>query len=39
VKLIVDREAEILGFVPVEYWSIEAELAKEDKRSPSFRAG
>jgi len=39
VKLIVDREAEILGFVPVEYWSIEAELAKEGKKSPSFRAG
>ena len=39
VKLIVDREAEILGFVAVEYWSIEAELAKEGKKSPSFRAG
>jgi DNA topoisomerase I len=39
VKLIVDREAEILGFVPVEYWSIEAELAKDDKKSSSFRAG
>ncbi len=39
VKLIVDREAEILAFVPVEYWSIEAELAKEDKKAPSFRAG
>jgi DNA topoisomerase-1 len=39
VKLIVDREAEILGFVPVEHWSIEAELAKEAKKSPSFRAG
>jgi len=39
LKLIVDREAEISGFVPVEYWSIEAELAKERDRSPSFRAG
>ena len=39
VKLIVDREAEILGFVPVEHWSIEAELAKEAKKSPSFKAG
>jgi hypothetical protein len=39
LKLIVDRETEILGFIPVEYWSIEAELAKEDKNSPSFRAG
>jgi DNA topoisomerase-1 len=39
VKLIVDREAEILGFIAVEYWSIEAELAKEGKKSFSFRAG
>jgi len=38
LKLVVDREAEIQGFVPVEYWSIEAELAKEEKRSPSFRS-
>lgn len=37
VKLIVDREAEILAFVPVEYWSIEAELSQEGKKS-SFRA-
>ncbi len=39
LKLVVDREAEISGFVPVEYWSIEAELAKERDGSPSFRAG
>ena len=39
VKLIVDREAEILGFVPVEYWSIDAELVKEGEKSPSFKAG
>ena len=38
LKLVVDREAEISGFVPVEYWSIEAELAKESARSPRFRA-
>jgi len=38
VKLVVDREAEISGFVPVEYWSIEAELAREGTRSPHFRA-
>ncbi len=30
VRLIVEREREIQAFVPVEYWSIEAELAKRD---------
>jgi len=39
LKLIVDRESDILSFVPREYWSIEAELTKEAKKSPSFRAG
>jgi DNA topoisomerase-1 len=39
LKLIVDRENEILGFVPQEYWSIDAELAKKGKKSRSFRAG
>jgi DNA topoisomerase-1 len=28
LRLIVEREREIQAFVPVEYWSIEAELAK-----------
>jgi len=28
VKIVVDREREIEKFVPVEYWTIEAELAK-----------
>jgi len=28
VRLVVEREREIAAFVPVEYWSIEAELAK-----------
>jgi len=28
VRLVVDREREIQAFVPVEYWSIDAELAK-----------
>ena len=28
VRLVVDREREIQAFVPVEYWSIAAELAK-----------
>jgi DNA topoisomerase I len=38
VRLIVDREREILGFVPVEYWTIEAELAQKDPHSKGFRA-
>lgn len=29
VRLVVEREREIQSFVPVEYWSIEAELAKQ----------
>ena len=28
VRIIVDREREILAFVPVEYWSLQAELAR-----------
>ncbi len=31
VRLIVDREREILAFAPVEYWVIEVELQKDDK--------
>ena len=42
LKMIVDREREIQSFVPVEYWSIEAELAKKATASQakpqSFRA-
>ena len=42
VRLIVEREREIEAFVPVEYWSIAAELAKRDTRGmeprPSFVA-
>jgi DNA topoisomerase-1 len=35
VRLVVEREREIQAFVPVEYWSIEAELAKQtDDRRP-----
>jgi len=30
VRLIVEREREIDNFVPVEYWTIDAELATED---------
>lgn len=37
VKIIVDREREIIAFVPVEYWVIEVELKKQTI-DPSFRA-
>jgi DNA topoisomerase-1 len=38
VRLIVEREREIQAFVPEEYWSIEAELAKREKQRRSFMA-
>lgn len=40
LKIIVDREREIQKFVPVEYWTIEAELAKKPvtAKTPTFRA-
>jgi len=42
VRLVVERERAIQAFVPVEYWSISAELAKQDTRNqtprPSFLA-
>jgi len=34
VRLVVEREREIEQFVPVEYWSIEAELAQRQERRP-----
>lgn len=34
VRLICDREREILAFVPVEYWSITAKLTPQDKEHP-----
>jgi len=40
VRLIVEREREIQNFVPEEYWSIEAELAKQvppHKKPPKRR--
>src|SRR5438067_3618062 len=36
VRLVVTREEEIAAFVPVEYWSIEADLAAD--LPPQFRA-
>ncbi len=39
LRIIVDREREIEKFVPVEYWSIEAELKPKEKTgAESFRA-
>jgi DNA topoisomerase-1 len=42
VRLVVEREREIMAFVPVEYWSLAAELAKiatrKSKPRPSFIA-
>jgi len=40
LRMVVERERQIQNFVPQEYWTIEAELAKTstDKKSPSFRA-
>jgi DNA topoisomerase-1 len=37
VKIIVDREREIQDFVPMEYWTIEAELSKPREKT-TFRA-
>jgi len=38
LRLIVEREREIQAFVPVEYWSIDAELAKREEKRRSFIA-
>jgi len=42
LRLVVEREREIEAFVPVEYWTIEADLAKRDGQVPleerKFRA-
>lgn len=32
LRLIVEREQEILAFKPEEYWSIEAELSRQDEK-------
>ncbi|MBN1376366.1 MAG: type I DNA topoisomerase [Dehalococcoidia bacterium] len=38
VRMVVDREREILDFIPVEYWTIEAELTKQKNGKNSFKA-
>jgi len=37
LRLIVERERAILAFVPVEYWSIDAELARQTSRGDQPR--
>lgn len=37
VRLVVEREREIQNFVPVEYWSIEAELRKQGNRETGIQ--
>jgi len=37
LRLVVEREREIEKFIPQEYWSIEAELAKQDTRGQEAR--
>jgi len=38
VRLIVEREREIQNFKPQEYWTIEANLQKQNKPKPEFLA-
>jgi DNA topoisomerase I len=38
VRLVVDRERQREAFVPVEYWSIEADLKKRAVGTPAFHA-
>jgi DNA topoisomerase-1 len=38
LRMIAEREQEIQSFIPQEYWTIGAELAKKKGESPSFRA-
>src|SRR5438270_6963349 len=33
VRVVVDREKEILEFVPVEYWTLQAELARQGNKA------
>ncbi len=37
LRIIVDREREVLAFVPREYWSLDAELAKRTDAPPQPR--
>ena len=38
LRLTVEREREILAFVPEEYWSLEADLRRRTEGRETFRA-
>jgi len=38
VRLIVEREKEIKAFVPQEYWSLEANLSRKEKKDDTIKA-
>ncbi len=38
LRLVVEREREILAFVPQEYWTVEAELVRDAETGKQFRA-
>ncbi len=38
VRLVVDREKDIQNFEPIEYWTLDAELAKQDDHAQKFVA-
>jgi DNA topoisomerase-1 len=38
LRLVVEREREIMAFVPVEYWSLEADLQRHSAARERFRA-
>jgi DNA topoisomerase-1 len=38
LRLVVEREREIAGFNPVEYWTMEAQLHPENQADKSFKA-
>lgn len=38
LRLVVEREREVETFVPVEYWTLDAELKKQDGKTPAFLA-
>jgi DNA topoisomerase I len=39
VRMVVDREREIQAFIPVEYWTLQAELARREDGKGTFTAG
>jgi DNA topoisomerase I len=38
LRIVVDRENEILAFVPVEYWTVDVELSKQNDARGKFMA-